>query len=139
VPQATAERELLASTEDVWAFVSEPHDLADWWPGLAAVRPDRRGAAAGARWEVERSAPGWLHRGDDADTLLVEAAEQRRRFAFRFARARVGADLRLQPVADDRTRAELTVEVPWLAGSPRRLAAEALTRLHDLCQTGADR
>jgi hypothetical protein len=138
VPQATVGRELLASSTDVWAFVSEPHDLVDWWPGFAAVRPDRRGAAAGARWQVQRSEPGWLHRGDDDDTLLVEAAEPRRRLAFRLVRARLRADLRLEPVADDRTRAELTVELPWLAGSARRLAGEALTRLHALCQTGAE-
>jgi hypothetical protein len=139
VPRATAERELLAPTADVWTFVGEPYNLPDWWPGVAAVRPDRRGAAAGARWQVQRSEPGWLRGGDDADTLIVQAAEPRRRFAFELVGGRLRADLRLEPLTADRSRAELDVEVPWLSGSPRRLAQEALTRLHALCQTGADR
>jgi uncharacterized protein YndB with AHSA1/START domain len=138
MPRGHDERDLLAPTGDVWAFVAEPHNLPDWWSGLAAAEPDRRGAAAGARWQVQRSQPGWLHRGDDADTLVVTAAEPRRRLAFELVGARTRADLRLEPVAADRTRAMLDVEVPWLGGSPRRLAQDALTRLHDLCQTGAD-
>jgi uncharacterized protein YndB with AHSA1/START domain len=137
MPHATAERELLAPTGDVWEFVSEPHHLPDWWPGLAGVEPDRRGTAAEARWQVRRSEPGWFHRGDDTDTLLVTAAETRRRLAFELVGARVRADLRLQATAADRTSAELHVELPWLTGSPRRLAGTALSRLHALCQTGA--
>ena len=137
MPTAVVERELLASTSDVWAFVSEPHEFADWWPGIAAVQPDRRGAAAGARWKVQRSAPGWFQRRDADDTLLVHAAEVRRRLAFELVHARLRADLRLDPLGSDRTLASLTVDLPWLAGSPRRPAAEALARLHALCQTGA--
>ena len=47
-----ASRELLASREDVWSFLAEPYHLADWWPGLVGVDPDRRGFAEGARWDV---------------------------------------------------------------------------------------
>lgn len=137
MPRAHDERELLAPTDDVWAFVAEAHHLPDWWPGLAAADPDRRGAAAGARWQVQRSQPGWLHRGDDTDTLLVTAAEARRRLAFELVGARIRADLRLEPTAADRTGAVLDVEVPWLGGSPRALARDALSRLHALCQTAA--
>jgi polyketide cyclase/dehydrase/lipid transport protein len=138
MPRAHDERDLLASTGDVWSFVAEPHHLPDWWPGLAAVDPDRRGAAAGARWRVRRSQPGWLHRGDDSDTLLVTAAEARRRLAFELIGAGIRVDLRLEPIAADRTAAALEVEIRWLAGSPRRLAADALSRLHALCQTAAN-
>ena len=139
MPRGSAERELLAPTGDVWTFLADPHHLTDWWPNLAAVRPDRRGAAAGARWEVQHSQPGWFRRGEDAETLLVTAAEERRRFAFELVRARVKADLRIEPIDERRSAAHLDVEVPWLAGSPRTLAANALSRLHDLCQTAADR
>ena len=76
---------------------------------------------------------------EEAETLLVTAAEERRRFAFELVRGRVKADLRLEPVDERRSAARLEVEVPWLAGSPRTLAADALSRLHDLCQTAADR
>ena len=37
MPRVEAARELLAPREDVWAFLAEPHHLADWWPGIAAV------------------------------------------------------------------------------------------------------
>ena len=29
-------------------FLAEPHHLADWWPGIVGVEPDRRGFATGA-------------------------------------------------------------------------------------------
>src|SRR5437667_108533 len=50
MPLAQVELELLAPVEDVWRFLAEPRHLADWWPGIAAVEPDRRGLVAGARW-----------------------------------------------------------------------------------------
>ncbi len=131
-----AERELLASTDDVWAFLAEPHHLPDWWPGLSGVEPDRRGAAAGARWRVRGSEPGWLRRADTGDTLLVTAAEPRRRFAFELVARKQRVDLRLEPTDAGHTTATLTVEQPWPA-SPRRLAREAVSRLYDLCQTAA--
>ena len=40
--------------------------------------------------------------------------------------------------AADRTRAELTVSAPLLAGVSRSLPQKALTRLYALCQTGAE-
>ena len=43
-----ASRELLAARADVWAFLAEPHHLADWWPRMRGVQPDRRGFAPGA-------------------------------------------------------------------------------------------
>ena len=51
----SAARELLAARADVWAFLAEPHHLADWWPGIVGVEPDRRGFADGARWQVARA------------------------------------------------------------------------------------
>ncbi len=47
-----ASRELLASRADAWGFLAEPYHLSDWWPGMLSVEPDRRGFAAGARWQV---------------------------------------------------------------------------------------
>ena len=52
MPRYAADRVLLAALADVWAFVTEPYNLPDWWPGVASVKPDRRGLAAGARWKV---------------------------------------------------------------------------------------
>jgi uncharacterized protein YndB with AHSA1/START domain len=45
--RVAAKRELLAPPQDVWAFLVEPHNLSDWWPGIAAVHPDRHVARAG--------------------------------------------------------------------------------------------
>jgi hypothetical protein len=50
-----ASRELLASRPDVWRFLAEPYHLTDWYPGVSGVTPDRRGAAAGARWQIVAS------------------------------------------------------------------------------------
>src|SRR5439155_21205797 len=52
MPRVSAARELLASREDVWEFIADPGHFADWWPGVAAVEPDRRGLAEGARWTI---------------------------------------------------------------------------------------
>src|ERR1043165_1467126 len=52
MPRVVASRELLAPPEDVWGFLAEPNHLGDWWPGVTAVRPDRRGLAPGARWQL---------------------------------------------------------------------------------------
>ena len=57
VRDADAERVLLAPIDDVWAFLAEPYHLADWWPGISGVEPDRRGLAPGARWKVHRAEP----------------------------------------------------------------------------------
>jgi uncharacterized protein YndB with AHSA1/START domain len=35
MPTYEAARELLASRADVWAFLSEPYNLPDWWPGTS--------------------------------------------------------------------------------------------------------
>ena len=55
MPRVEAKRELLAPRQDVWEFLAEPRHFADWWPGISAVEPDRRGLAAGARWLVHGS------------------------------------------------------------------------------------
>jgi carbon monoxide dehydrogenase subunit G len=129
--------ELQAPPEDVSAFLAEPHNLADWWPGIATVAPDRRGFARGARWQVRSRAASLFRRAAAEDTLLVTAAEPRR-FAFELARAKVTADLRLEPAGPGRTSVELRVEEPFSFGFRRgRRARDALARLHDLVQTGA--
>jgi len=55
--------ELESDRRDVWALIAEPYHLPDWWPSYTGVKPDRRGLAQDARWEVIRStAPGFLRR-----------------------------------------------------------------------------
>jgi uncharacterized protein YndB with AHSA1/START domain len=137
--KARAERELLAPPEDVWTFVSEPRHFAVWWPGLADVRPDRRGLAPGARWRVARGpASTLLHRPESEETLLVREVEPRRRFAFDLVDERTSATLDLRPNGIDKTIGRLEVEAAVLWGARRSLPRQALKRLYDLCQTAAD-
>jgi hypothetical protein len=137
MPTTRAARELLASPEDVWRYLAEPYHLADWWPGLGTVEPDRRGVAAGARWRIRSREPTLFRRAESEDTLLVTGADPVSRFAFELVQAKVKAELRLAPAGPARTAAELSVSGPLLVGFSRGLPKEALARLHDLCQTGS--
>ncbi len=148
MPRYLAERTLLAPVEDVWAFLSEPYNLPDWWPGLGGVQPDRRGVAPGARWTITGSAtrseeplrplfgPGMFRRPDAAGTLLVLEVERGRRFSFQLVNESITAEIELAPAAQNRTAATLAVEATW--GRIRRsYAKDALHRLFELVQTGA--
>jgi uncharacterized protein YndB with AHSA1/START domain len=133
-----ASRELLASRREVWVFVSEPYHLPDWWPGVSGVHPDRRRAAAGARWEVVSSAePTLLRRPESAGTLVVRASEPPRLFVFHLVAEKLDVTVELAAAAEDRTEATVTVEGPWLLAYRRTLARRAVNRLHSLCQTAA--
>jgi uncharacterized protein YndB with AHSA1/START domain len=138
MPRATAARELLASREDVWQFVAEPGHFADWWPGVAAVVPDRRGFAEGARWTVHGSErPTLFRRSGYSGTLLITAIEPYRRFAWTLTGDRLDAELLLEQRSEERTRVFLEISAAWLVSLPRGLPRRALTRLHALCQTAA--
>jgi len=139
VPQVVAARELLASRQDVWAFIAEPRHLADWWPGIAAVEPDRRGLAAGARWQIHGSnRPSLFRRPNPTGTLLVLAAARPERIAFQLTGERMDVELRLDAPTADRTIATLSVSGPWLIGLGRSFPRRALARLHTLVQTAAE-
>jgi len=130
-------KELLAPLEDVWSFLSEPHNFSDWWPGIGGVQPDRRGFAEGARWTLFRgSEPGLLQRPNAPQMLVVTGLEPYKRFVFNLPRERMDAELLLEPVGHDHTLADLTVVGPFMWGwSQRSLARRVLERLHDLLQT----
>ena len=135
----TAERELLAGREQVWGFLAEPLHLSDWWPGIAAVRPDKRGLASGARWEIQRSDnPTLLRRPSSTETLVVRTVEPPDHLAWHLTGERIDVDVRLQVQGADRTLARLAVEGRWLFGPRRSLPRNALARLHALCQYAAD-
>ena len=137
MPRVSATRELLASREDVWAFIAEPHHFPDWWPGVAGVRPDRRGFAEGARWRGS-DRPTLLRKATSSGLLLVRAVHPLERFAWTLTGDHIDAELQLESRGPERTIAMLDVEAPWLFGVSRALPRRALTRLHALCQTGAE-
>ena len=137
--KVTASRELLAPRPEVWAFLAEPLHLADWWPGIAGVQPDRRGSAAGARWQIDRRSnePTLLRRPERDGNPRRDRAEPPGLFAFQLAGeklerpCRPGGDRRRPHARDDH------VEGPWLIAYRRTLARSAAGRLYALCQTAA--
>ena len=137
----SAERELLAPRADVWALVAEPHHLPDWWPGYTGVHPDRRGLAEGARWTVRRSrAPGFLRRPGGQGTIVLRRVDPTLELGWLDVAQQIEARIQLANAASDRTCAVVSVEGPWwrlVVEGARRLPHQALTRLHDLCQTAA--
>jgi len=138
MPRVSAQRELLAPRGDVWAFVAEPHHFPDWWPGIAAVRPDRRGFAEGARWEVVGSIrPTLLRHSSSSGMLQIRAIEPYERFVFYLTGDHIEVELRLQASGEDRTRCILTVDGTFMFGMSRALPRRAINRLHALCQTAA--
>lgn len=133
-----AERVLLAPREDVWGFLAEPRHLADWWPGIGAIEPDRRGLAPGARWEVRRPQAVRLFRVTTGrEVVLVREVDVQRRVLWHFAESGLDAELVLEADGADRTKAALTLERRVLLGPVRELPRVALGRLHSLIQTAA--
>lgn len=139
--RAEATRDLDASRADVWAFLAEPFHLSDWWPGITSVRPDRRGFAPGARWEVSGpSTPTLFRKAYASGMLLVREVEPYLRASWYLTAERLAVEITLAVIDDEHTRATLTVEGRWRPeafGRPRALPREALARLHALCQTAA--
>lgn len=138
MPRFAANRILLAPLADVWAFVAEPFHLADWFPGVSGVQPDRRGLAPGARWQVlGPDRPSILRRPDAAGMLLVLDVVPQRRVAFQLTGQHLDAELELEPLDGERTRATLVVDAPFLTVR-RSFPHTALRRLYDLVQTSVE-
>jgi uncharacterized protein YndB with AHSA1/START domain len=136
-----AQKELLAQRNDVWALLAEPRHLADWWPGYSVIRPDRRGLAEGARWQVVRgSTPGLLRRPGGEGMVVIETVEPGIGLGWRDIQQHFTADVRLEPAPEGNTRATLILEATWwriVAEGLRSTPRQALARLHALCQTAA--
>jgi uncharacterized protein YndB with AHSA1/START domain len=138
LPRYAAERTILAPVQDVWTFLAEPFHLPDWWPGVSGVQPDRRGLAPGARWQVlGPDRPTFLKKPDASGILQVLDVVPMRRLAFQLTAQRLDAELELVSTGDGCTRATLYVEAPFMAVR-KSFPHEALQRLHDLVQTGAE-
>jgi hypothetical protein len=150
---ASASRELLAGPAEVWGFLGEPNHLADWWPGVVAAEPDRRGFAAGARWRVVRRAPRGLLNLSAATRLgrertetlvIVELAPERLwrwQLVARGGGARLAGPLAvsigLAGAGPCRTLLSVSVESRGLGSGDRLTARAAADRLYALLQTAA--
>jgi len=139
VPRYVADRTLLAPIEDVWAFLADPYNLGDWWPGVSGVEPDRRGFVPGARWRVVGpNQPSYLRKPQMTGTLLVLDVVPQERLAFQLTGDRIDAQLTLRALDEKRTEVSLLVDGPFLIGLRRRFPAQALARLHALLRTGEE-
>jgi uncharacterized protein YndB with AHSA1/START domain len=139
LPRYAADRVLLAPLDDVWAFLAEPYNLGDWWPGVSGVEPDRRGLAPGARWKVVGpNTPTYFRRPHATGMLLVLDVVPKERIAFRLTGDRVDAELTLRALDEHRTEASLVVDGPWLVGLRRAFPRTALDRLRALVRTGEE-
>ena len=139
--RAQATKDLDASRAVVWAFITEPYHLSDWWPEITAVRPDRRGLAPGARWEVNGPSQPTLFRKAYANgLLLVRDVQPYVRASWYLTAERLTVEIVLEAIDEEHTRARLAVEGRWRPeafGRPRALPRQALARLYALCQTAA--
>jgi len=139
LPRYAADRVLLAPLDDVWAFLAEPYNLGDWWPGVSGVEPDRRGLAPGARWKVVGpNTPTYFRRPQATGMLLVLDVVPKERIAFRLTGDRVDAELTLRALDENRTEASLVVDGPWLVGLRRAFPRTALDRLRALVRTAEE-
>ena len=130
---SSASLELLAPRADVWAFLAEPYHLADWWPGVTGVQPDRRGFAPGARWKVLINTRNvFVGRRQRETLVLINTIEPYERWSWHLLATKLDVEIRLQTAADDRTLVLINTN-----RGPRDLAQTALKRLYDLCQTAA--
>jgi uncharacterized protein YndB with AHSA1/START domain len=136
-----AQTELIAPRADVWELLKEPRHLADWWPDYSTIRPDRRGLAEGARWQVVRGrTPGLLRRPGGEGMVVIAKVEPEHRLTWRDLEQGFEAEILLEPAREGHTRATLVVEAPaWriVAEGLRSTPRLALARLHALCQTAA--
>lgn len=127
---SSASLELLAPRADVWAFLAEPYHLADWFPGITGIEPDRRGFAAGARWKAIATKWNVLAGTRSVETMvLVREIELYERWTWHLLKPPTDVEVRLQAVAEDRTLVTVTTS--------RGKADVAVRRLYDLVQTAA--
>ena len=139
MPRYAADRVIVAPIDDVWSFLAEPYNLADWWPGVSGVEPDRRGLAPGARWKViGPNQPSYFRRPQATGTLVVLDVAPLERIALQLTGERIDADLRLRAIDERSTEVSLVVDGPWLVGLKRAFPRRALARLHSILRTGED-
>jgi uncharacterized protein YndB with AHSA1/START domain len=125
-----ASLELLAPRADVWRFLAEPFHLADWWPGITGIEPDRRGFAPGARWKAHATKRNVFTGRRSVETMvLVREIEPYERWSWHLLEPATDVEVRLRSLGDARTLATVAAS----RGKP----AVAVRRLYDLVQTAA--
>jgi uncharacterized protein YndB with AHSA1/START domain len=139
LPRYEAKRVLPATVDEVWEVLVQPERLAEWWPGIEAVDPGRRGLVPGGFWRVDggRTKATFRRQPQTGGDLLVIEVVPRSRVVFQLLTERIDVELGLEPTEDDQAAATLVVEVPWLTGVRKTYPSEALSKLAALVRTPA--
>jgi hypothetical protein len=82
--------------------------------------------------------PRYLRKRDTPSLLVVKDVVPFQRLAFTLTWERLDVELELRADGPQRTRAVLAVEGRFVIGPRRLIAKDALRRLYDLVQTGAE-
>ena len=101
----------------------------------------RRAGPARARVRRPLEGPGaelLPEAGRPAGVLLVREVVPFERFSFELTRDRLGVEVKLRAMEANRTRVAVAIDGRFVIGPRRRLPAQALTRLYNLVQTGAE-
>jgi hypothetical protein len=137
--------ELQSERRDAWALVAEPYHLPDWWPAYTGVKPDRRGLAENARWQIVRAkAPGFFRRPGEEGLIVITKVVEGWELHWHDVDQGLDAGVSLDNAGTGKTRATIFVSgseynliFEGARGLSRNLPEQALARLQDLCQTAA--
>ncbi len=131
MPRYAARRVLPGTVEDVWAVLATPERFAEWWPGVEAVDPGRRGLVPGGLWRVDGGSAkaSFRRRPEMGGNLLVIEVVPRSRVVFQFVAEGIWVELELEPDEDDRAAAALVVEARRFTGVGRAFPSDVLARL----------
>ena len=120
-------------------MLADPARFAEWWPGVEAVDPGRRGLVPGGMWRIDPGAPkmSFRRRPEMAGDLLLVEVVPRAKVVFQLTAERMWVELELEPDEDDQAAASLVVEAQRFGGVGRTFPSEVLARLAALVRPAA--
>ena len=140
MPRYAARRVLPATVEGVWAVLADPARFPEWWPGVEAVDPGRRGLVPGGLWRISGGGGDRMSirpRPQMVGQLLVIEAVPHSRVVFQLMAEQIDVELELAPAEDDQAAATLVVDAPRFRGVGRAFPSEVLARLAALVRPAA--
>jgi uncharacterized protein YndB with AHSA1/START domain len=131
LPRYTARRVLPGTVDEVWTVLAEPERFAEWWPGVEAVDPGRRGLVPGGLWRIDGGPvkASFRRKPEVSGNLLVIEVVSRSKVVFQLMAGRMWVELELEPNEDDAAAATLVIEAPRFSGVGRAFPSEVLSQL----------
>jgi uncharacterized protein YndB with AHSA1/START domain len=124
----------------VWTVLAEPERFAEWWPGVEAVDPGRRGLVPGGLWRIDggRAKASFRRKPEMSGNLLLIEVVPRSKVVFQLMAEGVWVELELEPNEDGDAAATLVVEAPRFSGVGRAFPSETLAQLAALVRPPAE-